>query len=116
MPLGIREEALRWGFTGFLTRPLPSIRVVPQITAVCDPVFLDIRAVRLGLAAVEHVFEKTPPARRKVESVLPSLERFCRLPSGTCLARKCPQACAGGSRKMASGHPLRFRGELLSIT
>src|SRR5205823_14183379 len=63
--------------------PLLAIRVVPQITAVCDPVFLDIRAVRLGLAAVEHVFEKTPPARRKVESVLPSLERFCRLPPET---------------------------------
>ena len=58
--------------------PLLAIRVVPQITAVCDPVFLDIRAVRLGLAAVEHVFEKTPPARRKVEPVPPSLERFCR--------------------------------------
>src|SRR5437762_13442611 len=96
--------------------PLLAIRVVPQITAVCAPVFLGIRAVRLGLAAVEPDFEKTPPARRKVESVLPSLERCCRLPSGTCLARKCSQGCAGGGRKRASGHPLRSRGALLSIT
>ena len=108
MPLGIREEALMWGFTGFLTRPLLAIRVVPQITAVCDPVFLDIRAVRLGLAAVEHVFEKTPPARRKVESVLPSLERFCRLPSGTCLERKCSQTCAGGAEKWHPAIPSDF--------
>ena len=108
MPLGIREEALMWGFTGFLTRPLPSIRAVQQITAVCAPVFLGIRAVRLGLAAVEHVFEKTPPARRKVESVLPSLERFCRLPSGTCLERKCSQACAGGAEKWHPAIPSDF--------
>jgi len=59
MPLGIREEALMWGFTGFLTRPLPSIRAVQQITAVCAPVFLVIRAVPLGSAAVEYAFERT---------------------------------------------------------
>src|SRR5207248_5558842 len=91
--------------------PLLAIRVVPQITAVCAPVFLGIRAVRPGLAAVEHVFEKTPPARRKVESVLTSLERFCRLPSGTCLERKCSQTCAGGAEKWHPAIPSDFRSE-----
>src|SRR5213082_1550277 len=94
--------------------PLLAIRVVPQITAVCAPVFLGIRAVRPGLAAVEHVFEKTPPARRKVESVLPSLERFCRLPSGTCLERKCSQTCAGGVEKWHPAIPSDFAEKALA--
>jgi hypothetical protein len=84
---------------------------ISQITAVCDPVFLDIRAVRPGLAAVVHVFEKSPPARRRVEPVPLSLERFCRLPSGNLPRAEVPASVCWGREKWDPAI-LRFRGEL----